>query len=208
MEAGAREVTLGELCEIVSGPSGSWLAGMSAELEGGVPVVTPADITEYNRVDHRGMKRVGRDAAAALPDRYRLRAGQILMVRQAVVGLGRRALVRQEEDGWLFATSCVLLTVTSERLLPQYLVHYLGSTAVRSWLSHYANPGQAVSTINARELAWLPVVLPDLAEQQVLAGALDEIDRQMLCNAEENRRLVRLGQALLTEKTGGRRRTG
>ncbi|MDT0310307.1 hypothetical protein RM780_25645 [Streptomyces sp. DSM 44917] len=198
--AGAAHVPLGELCRIVPGPSGSWLHGMTADLDDGVPVITPPDITDQNTVDVQGIKRVGKDAADAMAARYRLAEGDIVLVRQAVTGLGRRALVGPGEAGWLFATSCVRITATSGRLLPEYLLHYLGDPTVRASLDRLANPGQAVNTLTVTSLARLAVVLPDLASQRALAGALDAIDEQLACNAAQNRRLAQLGQALLTEQ--------
>lgn len=92
--------------------------------------------------------------------------------------------------------------MTSDRLLPSYLLHYLGHTPVRRWLSNRANPGQAVETLTTANLAQLPVLLPDLESQWALAGALDEINAQLRMHDELSRRLGLLSRAVLTIQLG------
>lgn len=193
---------LGELCEIVPGPSGGLLDELSAGIDG-VPVISPPDLTDHQAVDTSRIRRVSGETARSLADRFRLREGDVVLVRQAVTGLGRRALVTGEQEGWLFATSCLRVAVTSGRLLPSYLLHYLGHAPVQRWLTSRANPGQAVQTLTTGNLSQLPVLLPDLRSQRALAGALDEINTQLRMNDELSRRLPLLGRAMLTAKLGG-----
>ncbi len=196
------ERPLGELCEIVPGPSGTLLDAMSAELDNGVPVVNPPDITEWNTVDERRLRRVSVAVADSVATRFRLRAGDVVLVRQVARGapFGRRARMERWQEGWLFSTSCVRISVTSERLLPEYLTYYLGDVRVRSWFEGRANPGSAVRTLTSGQVARLPVVLPDLDRQRELAGALGEIDRQIQANDRASAKLGLFGQGLLTER--------
>ncbi|QKV92451.1 restriction endonuclease subunit S [Streptomyces sp. NA02950] len=193
---------LGELCEIVPGPSGGLLEELSADIEDGVPVISPPDLTGHQAVDSSHIRRVSREKAGGLATRYRLREGDVILVRQSTTGLGRQALVTREQEGWLFATSCLRVAVTSDRLLPSYLLHYLGHAPVRRWLSNRANPGQAVETLTTANLAQLPVLLPDLESQRALAGALDEINAQLRMHDELSRRLGLLSRAVLTTQLG------
>ncbi|WP_236258656.1 restriction endonuclease subunit S domain-containing protein [Streptomyces hygroscopicus] len=198
---------LGELCDIVPGPSGGLLEELSTGIEG-VPVISPPDLTGHQTVDTSRVRRVSKETADSLATRYRLREGDVVLVRQSTTGLGRQALVTREQQGWLFATSCLRIAVTSDRLLPSYLLHYLGHAPVRRWLSNRANPGQAVETLTTANLAQLPVLLPGLDSQQALAGALDEINTQLRTHEELSRRLGLLSRAVLTAQLGDARLDG
>ncbi|MDX2621426.1 hypothetical protein PV356_18135 [Streptomyces sp. WI03-5b] len=195
---------LGELCEIVPGPSGGLTEELSASIDG-VPVISPSDLTDYQTVDTSRLRRVSTHTADSMAARFRLREGDLVLVRQAVTGLGRRALIAREQEGWLFATSCLRIVVTSDHLLPAYLLHYLGHAPVRLWLNSRANPGQAVETLTTGTLAQLPVLLPDLKSQRALSGALDEINTQLQTNVELSRRLDLLSRAVLSAKLGDAR---
>ncbi|MES4905751.1 MULTISPECIES: hypothetical protein [unclassified Streptomyces] len=195
---------LGELCEIVPGPSGGLLDELSAGIDG-VPVISPPDLTDRQVVDTSRIRRVNGETANSLADRFRLCAGDVVLVRQSTTGLGRRALITEEQERWLFATSCLRVVVTSDRLLPSYLLHYLGHPPVHRWIGNRANPGQAVETLTSKNLSELPVLLPDLDSQRALAGALDEINTQLRMHDELSRRLPLLGQAMLTAKLGDAR---
>lgn len=171
-----------DLCEIASGPSGQQLEGLSARLKG-VPVISPPDLTAEHKVDSRNIKRVSLATAAGL-DRFRLREGDLVYVRQGT--LGRRALVGPAEATWLFGAACLRIRPTSEAILPEYLLHYLGHPLVHDWITARANPGKAIETLSSQTLAAAPIFVPSLERQRTIAGAMYEIDTQI----EAHRQLI------------------
>ncbi|WP_369365485.1 restriction endonuclease subunit S [Streptomyces sp. CG4] len=184
-----------DLCEIASGPSGQQLEGLAANWEG-VPVITPPDLTTEHKIDTRSIKRVSLGTAAGL-DRFRLRKGDLVYVRQGT--LGRRALVGPAEATWLFGAACLRIRPTTEAILPEYLLHYLGHPLVHDWITSQANRSQAVETLPSQTLATAPIFVPPLERQRTVAGALNEIDTQIEAHRQmiTKREAFRLG--LLTD---------
>ncbi|MFD7685539.1 restriction endonuclease subunit S [Streptomyces sp. NPDC059781] len=188
-----------DLCEIISGPSGQQLEGLSSSSEG-VPVVSPSDLTTEHKVDTRHIKRVSRWTAATL-ERFQLRRGDLVYVRQGTPGgaLGRTALIGFAEATWLFGAACLRIRPRTEAVLPQYLLHYLGHPLVHDRITSQAHQSKAVETLPSRALAMTPVFVPSLERQRTIAGALNEIDTQI----ETHRQLITkhdaLRQALLTD---------
>ncbi|WP_310728599.1 restriction endonuclease subunit S [Streptomyces sp. N2A] len=180
-----------DLCEIASGPSGQQLEGLSASLEG-VPVVSPPDLTAEHKVDAHNIKRVSTGTAAGL-ERFRLRRGDLVYVRQGTPGgtLGLRALVGPAEATWLFGAACLRIRPTTEAILPEYLLHYLGHPLVHDAITSQANRSQAVWTLPSQALATAPIFVPPLERQRTIAGALNEIDTQI----EAHRQLIAKHQA-------------
>ncbi|MEU9388854.1 restriction endonuclease subunit S [Streptomyces sp. NPDC048324] len=176
-----------DLCEIASGPSGQQLEGLSASLEGGVPVVSPPDLTAEHKVDARHIKRVSLRTAASL-ERFRLQGGDLVYVRQGTLGgtLGRRALVGPTEARWLFGAACLRIRPRSEAVLPEYLLHYLGHPLVHDRIAAQGNQSQAVWTLPSQALATAPIFVPPLNRQRAIAGALNEIGTQI----EAHRQLI------------------
>jgi type I restriction enzyme S subunit len=191
----SRTHRLADLCEIASGPSGQQLEGLSANLEG-VPVISPPDLTTEHRVDPRNIRRVGFGTAAGL-ERFRLRTGDLVYVRQGT--LGRRAVVGPAEATWLFGAACLRIRPRAEAILPDYLLHYLGYPLVHDWITSQANRSQAVETLPSQALATAPIFVPPLERQRIIAGAMNEIGTQI----EAHRQLIAKHEAfrlgLLTE---------
>ncbi|TQL21233.1 restriction endonuclease subunit S [Streptomyces sp. SLBN-134] len=188
-----------DLCEIITGPSGQQLGGLSMSPEG-VPVVSPSDLTTEHKVDASNIKRVSRWTAAAL-ERFQLRRGDVVYVRQGTPGgaLGRTALIGYAEATWLFGAACLRVRPRTAAILPQYLLHYLGHPLVHDRITSQAHRSQTVETLPSRALAMTPVFVPSLERQRNIAGALNEIDTQI----EAHRQLITkhdaLRQGLLTD---------
>jgi type I restriction enzyme S subunit len=101
------QTTLGEICrrgggDIQTGPFGSQLHA-SDYVPVGIPSIMPQNIGD-NRVVIEGIARITVEDAERLR-RYRVRPGDIVYSRRGDVE--RRALIRDEEDGWLCGTGCL-----------------------------------------------------------------------------------------------------
>lgn len=180
---------LGELCDILPGPSGSRIRSREFK-PGDVPVVAPRDLRD-NRIV-RGGSAVSPDVARSL-GRYRLTVGDVVCARTGE--LGKQALAGPEQEGWLVGTSCLRLR-SSERVSGVFLVYYLGHPAVRAWI--FANSsGSVIQSLNRETLRSLPIVVPSVQEQEEMAGILGALDRKVAIHAEICAATSRLRDALL-----------
>lgn len=172
-------VALRHLCHpwegISAGPSWSRLKAASPS-GSGVPVVKPAALTVDGRILREGVERFPEEDAISL-ERFRLAWGDIVTVRQG--SLGRQAVIRDEEDGWLFGPACLRIRLRKDApVLPEYLAHFLGRAQTRDWLYAHAS-GQTVPTLTEQRLGMLPVLVLSLPEQHRLVDEVAQVDAQV-----------------------------
>lgn len=191
-----RSVPLGDLCEITASPSSDLFAALTVSPVG-TPVVTPADINGAQRITAETLRRLP-DAPAGV-ERYRLRPGDLVLVRLGNVG--KVALVDADADGWVYHSSCIRIRPGTERVNPVYLAAYLAHPAVVDQLLSQVQM-VTVPVLTAESLSRLPVVLPSLDVQRVMAMALAEVGVQMDIQQRILDRLTRVKQALLTDLLG------
>ncbi|WP_410648040.1 hypothetical protein [Amycolatopsis sp. cmx-4-54] len=165
------KVPLHDLVEITPGPSGSLLDRLGDDPDG-IPVVSPADITDRHQVNPRNLRRLPRKDAEKLR-RYALREGDIVVVRQGA--LGRLAHIAHNQETWLYNSSCIRLRPDGLRVLPEYLTLYLMFPPVQELLLSRAVPG-TVQSLNSEILGELPVVLLPSSRQRQLAEVAANID--------------------------------
>lgn len=175
MTEDTRYTSLGELCKpdrgglIQTGPFGSQLHASDYTVAG-TPVVMPANIAD-NRIDTSGIARVGDDHTNRL-SRHRLRPGDVVYSRRG--DITRRALVREEEAGWLCGTGCLLVRPGAD-VDPRWLSFWLGAPWTHEYLLQRA-VGATMANLNTGILSGLPVGLPPLDEQRRIAGVLGALD--------------------------------
>lgn len=173
-------VALRHLCHpwegISAGPS--WSRLKSASPSGsGVPVVKPAALTMDGRILREGLERFPDEETTGSLERFRLAWGDIVTVRQG--SLGRQAVIRDEEEGWLFGPACLRIRLREDApVLPEYLAHFLGRAQTRDWLYAHAS-GQTVPTLTEQRLGTLPVLVPALSEQKRLVDEVAQVDAQV-----------------------------
>lgn len=170
----AIQMALGELSEVTAGPSGSLLDNLHDGPDG-VPVISPADLTEHHTVDVRRVRRVPSADAKKLA-RFALQEGDLLVVRQGA--LGRLALISAEHATWFYSSSCLRIRPRLELALPPYLASYLSYPPVRQRLLGQALPG-TVPSLNSAMLGELLVVVPPIEQQQDIIDTLADIDAQI-----------------------------
>jgi len=174
---------------VQTGPFGSQLHATDY-VEEGVPVVMPVNIGD-NRIIEAGIARV-READAARLSRHRLRAGDIVYSRRGDVE--RRALVREEQSGWLCGTGCLLVRPGTS-VDPRYLSFLLGSGAARSWLVRHAQ-GATMPNLNTSILSALPLTIHEKPEQLRIAHILGTLDDKIELNRRMNETLEEMARAL------------
>ncbi|HEX4102459.1 MAG TPA: restriction endonuclease subunit S [Pseudonocardiaceae bacterium] len=162
------QVLLGDVCAVVAGPGS--IGRSEDRASSGVPIVAPRNI-RHNRIVADDLMFTTADAAAKL-SRYRLAMGDVVCTRTGE--LGRNALVAEGQAGWLLGAGCMRLRSTG-RVIATYLTYYLANPAVRDWIQRNAT-SSAISSISARTLSRMPIVLPPLSAQCRIGEVLDALD--------------------------------
>ena len=187
--------TLGETCRasggnIQTGPFGSQLHAADYVPEG-IPVVMPQDIGD-NRIVDAAIARIQKKDAERL-NRHRLEPGDIVYSRRGDVK--RRARVREDNTGWLCGTGCLRVRLGDKAVDAAFVSYYLGHPAVQEWIFRHA-VGATMPNLNTGILSAVPVALPPLPEQRVIAAVLGALDDKIELNRRMNRALEALAAAL------------
>ena len=195
--------SLDALCEIQSGPSYSKLGKKQRSSHGPVPVVFPRHLKDRRITDEED-ERVAEETARRLRN-FEPRHKDIVCVRSGAIV--PPALVRQRQAGWLMSPNVIRLRVPEaqkDRVLPEYLLHYLCLDESVAWMQDRA-AATAAPSLRSESLGSLRIPLPELAEQQEIVAALnglDELDRaHMTAAASVRRTRIALAGALLGPST-------
>ena len=186
-----REVTLGELVaesrgSIKTGPFGTTLKAAEYS-SAGVPVVSVGEIGDGALRIKESTPRVGTVVTERLPE-YLLRTGDIVLGRKGAVD--RSATVRHAEDGY-FQGSDALRIRFGSAVDWRFVAYQMRTRTSREWLVRHAS-GSTLLSMNQATLARLPISIPELAEQQAIAGVLGALDDKI----EANRKLAATADAL------------
>lgn len=180
---------LGIICSLIqTGPFGSQLHAEDY-VEDGTPVVNPSNLIDGQIVPDWKCS-VAAEMVNTLPQHV-LRIGDIVFGRRGE--MGRCALVKPENAGWLCGTGSLNLRLKTGN--PRFVVTYLGTPMVRELLK-LESVGSTMDNLNASILSRVRVPLPPEAEQEEIAAFLDsESSRLDALTAEATR-----GIALLKER--------
>ncbi|MFG2759368.1 N-6 DNA methylase [Streptomyces wuyuanensis] len=199
----ASTATLDSLCEIQAGPSYSVLGKKQRSANGPVPVVFPRHL-KGRRINDEADERVTKETARRLRN-FELRHRDIVCVRSGAIV--PPALVQQHQAGWLMSPNVIRLRVPEgqeDRVLPEYLFHYLCLDESVAWMRDRA-AATAAPSLRSESLGSLQIPLPDLVEQQEIVAALnglDELDRAHLAVAASVRHSrIALAGALLGQSS-------
>ena len=191
------QILLEDLVEINAGPSGSLLDRLGGDPDG-VPVISPADITDRHRVDTRKLRRLPQADAVGLA-RLALRRNDIVVVRQG--SLGRLALIGSQHENWLYNSSCIRLRPREDRVLAEYLTLYLSYPPVQEELLSRAVAG-TVPSLNSAILREFPVAVPSLARQQDIIEVAADIDELVQVHRDTADQLEALKTSILDDFLG------
>ena len=192
------ETTLGEICDkiggiIQTGPFGSQLHESDYSPDG-TPVVMPKDIIEGCIVTD-SVARIASEHVERL-SRHKLKPGDIVYGRRG--DIGRQALIRREQDGWLCGTGCLRLSLGATVILPHFLHYYLRQESVISWISNQA-VGATLPNLNTGILRSVPVRVPPLPVQRRIAGILSAYDDLIENNQRRIKILEEMARSLYRE---------
>ena len=186
---------LGDICRegkgrIQTGPFGSQLHESDYSADG-TPVVMPADIVD-GKVAVTRIARVTESHVERLK-RHKLAKGDIVYGRRG--DIGRQALVRDENIGWLCGTGCLKISLGDSPLISEFLHRYLSTKAVVSWIEGQA-VGATMPNLNTGILERVPVFYPkDKTTQKKIAAILSAYDELI----ENNQRRIALLEKMAEE---------
>ncbi|HEY3439700.1 MAG TPA: restriction endonuclease subunit S [Paludibaculum sp.] len=153
-----------------TGPFGSALH-RSDYVEGGIPVVNPMQIVD-GRIRPTSSMAITEGAARKLSE-FRLSAGDVVIGRRG--DMGRCAVVRAEEEGWLCGTGSMIIR-TGQSLDSEFLQRMLSSPPVIAEIEN-ASVGTTMINMNQGTLGRLLIPFPpDKTEQEAIATALRDVD--------------------------------
>ncbi|MCK8601356.1 restriction endonuclease subunit S [Syntrophobacteraceae bacterium DRH4] len=187
--------TLGEICrkgggKIQTGPFGSQLH-QSDYRRNGIPVVMPADIVG-GKIAITRIARVSETQVERLK-KHKLSKGDIVYGRRG--DIGRQALVREENSGWLCGTGCLKISLGDGPLAYEYLHRYLSTPEVIGWIEGQA-VGATMPNLNTGILERIPVFYPPTKEsQRKIAAVLSAYDDLI----ENNKRRIALLEKMAEE---------
>lgn len=190
--------TLGEVCKrgggkVQTGPFGSQLH-QSDYSEEGIPVVMPADIQD-GKVDVNRIARVS-DAHVQRLSRHQLEKGDIVYGRRG--DIGRQALVRDENVGWLCGTGCLRIRLGNSDVDPEYLHRYLLRLEIVGWIEGQA-VGATMPNLNTEILNRVPVIFPNRKTQRKIAAILTAYDDLIEANKRRITLLEKMAEELYRE---------
>ena len=156
----------------------------------GVPIVRVTDIRD-GRIATTEPLRVSRDIESAY-GRTRLRGGELLLTLVGTVG--EAAVVPDSLAGWNTARAVAVIPVRAD--IGSYWVKLaLRSPVVRHIIDSRLNT-TVQATLNLRDVAQLPIVVPPERERRAIAHILGTLDDKIELNRRMNETLESMARAL------------
>lgn len=185
---------LADLCVrpngIQTGPFGSQLHQRDYQVAG-TPIITVEHLG-VNRILHQDLPRVSDEDRERL-SRYAMRRGDIIFSR--VGSVDRRALVHQQEDGWLFSGRCLRVRPDTEKIDPEYLSWFFGLPVFQEHMRQIA-VGATMPSLNTNILSRVAVIVPSPSEQRAIAHILGTLNDKIELNRKMNETLEAIARAL------------
>jgi type I restriction enzyme S subunit len=132
--ASHESTSLAEICVpnsgVQTGPFGSQLH-KEDYVEVGTPIITVEHLGENRIIHSADVPRVSDEDRERL-SKYTLKVGDIVFSR--VGSVDRRAIVREEEHGWLFSGRCLRVRPNTQHIDPYYLSYFFGLPAFKIYL--------------------------------------------------------------------------
>ncbi|WP_104664743.1 restriction endonuclease subunit S [Ensifer adhaerens] len=152
----------------------------------GVPVVMPANLTYSGFRDNSEFAYVAEDTANRLA-KHRLAKGDIVYGRRG--DIGRKALIGDDQAGWLCGTGCLKVRFPASAMPAEFLYYWLDQPAMVEWIRSRAigatMPNLNTSTLNA---------MPFLHSSDEVALEFSKIVQSLcLLQSVNNRQIQTLG---------------
>ena len=163
--------TVGQIAEVKTGPFGSTLHEKDY-VANGTPIITVEHLGERG-IYHFNLPMVS-DVDRVRLKGYSIRSGDLVFSR--VGSVDRNALVKKEENGWLFSGRLLRVRLKNKDIDPHYLSFHFHSESFKQRVRDVA-VGQTMASLNTKILMGVSAIIPPTkAEQEAIAGALSDTD--------------------------------
>ena len=188
------KTTLGAIsASIQTGPFGSQLH-QSDYSEIGTPVVMPKDLLN-GKISEESIARVSESHVERLC-RHKIIPGDILYSRRGDVG--RCAYATEKETDWLCGTGCLRVTIDQEQADSRFIFYQLQTADSVGWVEKHA-VGATMLNLNTSILSAVPIILPPLHMQKIIADMLSAYDDLIENNQKQIKLLEEAAQRLYKE---------
>ncbi|MEI7606104.1 MAG: restriction endonuclease subunit S [Rhodospirillaceae bacterium] len=188
---------LGDMASFRTGPFGSALH-KSDYSNDGVPIINPMHIVGGEIIPERSMT-ITEDAAEKLSE-FRVKPGEIVIGRRG--DMGRCAVVREENRGWLCGTGSMIVRPFLSTC-PHFLQRVLSSPQIISAIEE-VSVGSTMINLNQGILMGLRVQAPPLAEQTAIAAVLSDMDTEVTALETKLAKARQIKQGMMQELLTGR----
>ena len=171
MPKGWRKMRLHEVASVKTGPFGTQLHQHDYVQFNGTPIITVEHLSERGLI-HNNLPLVS-DPDKQRLNQYLIREGDIVFSR--VGSVDRSALVKKDEDGWLFSGRLLRLRPRKDDVHSPYLNYFFHTKKFRHHMRSIA-VGGIMPSINTSLLSNVIVQLPPLDEQKAIASLLETWD--------------------------------
>ncbi len=187
-----KEIELGEVADIQTGPFGSQLKN-EQYITGGTPVVTVEHIQDFRIIDFDYPSVTDEDKARL--SKYLMRDGDILFTRVGSVDLS--AYVSAGQDGWLFSSRMLRVRPNAE-INSRFLSYFFQQKSFRDYIINIA-VGATMPSINTGILKALPISYPTPKEQRAIASVLSSLDDKIDLLHRQNETLEKMAETLFRQ---------
>ena len=187
-----KEIELGEVADVQTGPFGSQLKN-EQYITGGTPVVTVEHIQDFRIIDFDYPSITDEDKDRL--SKYLMREGDILFTRVGSVDLS--AYVSKGQDGWMFS-SRMLRVRPNEEINSRFLSYFFQQKSFRDYIINIA-VGATMPSINTGILKTIPISYPHLNEQNAIAEVLSSLDDKIDLLHRQNQTLEQMAGTLFRQ---------
>jgi len=189
-----KEYKLKEFTEIQTGPFGSQLHA-SDYVNFGIPSIMPTNIGNRLNIVTDKIVFVGEEDIERLK-RYTVKESDIVYSRRGDVE--KCAYITKDQIGWLCGTGCLRIRFTSKNISPKFCAYYLSTPQIKSWVLNSA-VGTTMPNLNTTILGELPLIIPNIDEQVMIAEVLTSIDDKINLLLRQNQTLQKLAATIFRQ---------
>jgi type I restriction enzyme S subunit len=187
-----KEIELGEVADVQTGPFGSQLKN-EQYITGGTPVVTVEHIQDFRIIDFDYPSITDEDKDRL--SKYLMKEGDILFTRVGSVDLS--AYVSKGQDGWMFS-SRMLRVRPNKEINSRFLSYFFQQKSFRDYIINIA-VGATMPSINTGILKTIPISYPPLTEQKEIAEVLSSLDDKIDLLHRQNQTLEQMAETLFRQ---------
>jgi type I restriction enzyme M protein len=166
--------TLKDVCHVQFGKQFPKRHLLTEKSHGSVPLIRIGDIKAIDRINSRTW--VQFDDLKRFSPLFAVK-GSIVFSIQGMVG--KLAIINEDRE-YVPSHGIAVLHVTKEIISPEYLVAYLSSGSIKEWLETVSSSYSTIRRIDKRQLNKLPIIIPSLEWQQLVAKEFFENKRDAI----------------------------